>query len=302
MTTQSSPSPSIAIIGIPGKWSTETLADAVAARTGERVVVAMNELHLDLERGRLVTADLDLSQVDAIIVKKACQTYSANTINRLEMLRAVENMGVRLFNGSSAILSLINRLSCTVALRSHNIPMPPTVITESITTATAAIQEYGSAILKPLFSTKARGMVITDPGWSKEQLQDELAEFQKANQMLYIQKRIELPGQDLGLIFLGGEYIGTYARVGSGDSWNTTILSGGKYGAATPSAEVIEVARRAQAIFNLDYTTVDVAETRDGPMVFEVSAFGGFRGALEGLNIDIAPRYVDYVLNKMEKR
>jgi tetrahydromethanopterin:alpha-L-glutamate ligase len=50
----------------------------------------------------------------------------------------------------------------------------------------------------------------------------------------------------------------------------------------------------------MDYTTVDMAETEDGPVVFEVSAFGGFRGAKEGLGINVAELYVDYVRNKLD--
>ena len=60
-----------------------------------------------------------------------------------------------------------------------------------------------------------------------------------------------------------------------------------------------DIAQRAQGLFNMDYTTVDMAETGDGPIVFEVSAFGGFRGAREGLGINIAERYVDYVLEQI---
>jgi len=42
-----------------------------------------------------------------------------------------------------------------------------------------------------------------------------------------------------------------------------------------------------------------VAETEDGPIVFEVSAFGGFRGAKEGMGLDAAGRYTDYVLKEL---
>ncbi len=49
----------------------------------------------------------------------------------------------------------------------------------------------------------------------------------------------------------------------------------------------------------MDYTTVDMAETEEGPVVFEVSAFGGFRGAKEGLGLDVAGRYVDYALRQL---
>jgi tetrahydromethanopterin:alpha-L-glutamate ligase len=40
-------------------------------------------------------------------------------------------------------------------------------------------------------------------------------------------------------------------------------------------------------------------QTSEGLMVFEVSAFGGFRGLLEGNNIDAADLYSDYVIGKI---
>ena len=49
----------------------------------------------------------------------------------------------------------------------------------------------------------------------------------------------------------------------------------------------------------MDFTTVDVAETGTGPIVFEVSAFGGFRGAKEGIGIDAAALYCDYVIESL---
>ncbi len=49
----------------------------------------------------------------------------------------------------------------------------------------------------------------------------------------------------------------------------------------------------------MDFTTVDVAMTDNGAVVFEVSAFGGFKGAKEGAGIDVASLYVNYVLDKL---
>jgi ribosomal protein S6--L-glutamate ligase len=43
---------------------------------------------------------------------------------------------------------------------------------------------------------------------------------------------------------------------------------------------------------------VDIALTDQGPVVFEVSAFGGFKGALEGCDIDAASVYADYILQE----
>ena len=165
--------------------------------------------------------------------------------------------------------------------------------------AEVAVQQYGSAVFKPLFSTKARGMIVVNADNPAPVRRQQIKAFHADNPMMYIQKKMQLPGQDLGLVFLGGEYMGAYARVSTGSSWNTTILHGGRYAAAEPDSGWIDTAQRAQALFNMDYTTVDMAETENGPVVFEVSAFGGFRGAKEGLGLDMAERYVDYVLKQL---
>lgn len=289
----------IGVVGLPGKWSTETLADAVENRTGKRLVIDMSEVALDLHTHQLHYQGRDLCELDALIVKKISREYSPHSIDRLELLRAAEAKGVRVFSPALSMLRLIDRLSCTTTLANAGIPMPPTVITEHAEHAFAAVEDFDSAVFKPLFSTKARGMVVIDASDPEPERRQQIKAFQAVNPMMYIQKKMDLPGQDLGLVFLGGEYLGAYARVSEGKSWNTTILHGGRYAAAEPDDAWVDIAQRAQALFNMDYTTVDMAQTEAGPVVFEVSAFGGFRGAKEGLGIDVAERYVDYVLKQL---
>jgi ribosomal protein S6--L-glutamate ligase len=292
----------IGVVGIPGKWSTDTLADAVESRTGRRIVVDMGAVELDLAGGRLLHGDDDLCALDGLIVKKISATYSPATLDRLEMLRVAEACGVRVFSPAGHMLRLVDRLSCTVTLRNAGIPMPETRITEDVDLAVRAVSDFGSAVFKPLYSTKARGMCLIDDTLDEHEIRRQIEDFQVANPVMYIQRRVDLPGRDLGMVFLGGEYLGCYARVPRDDAWNTTIESGGRYDAHQPEAHEIELAHRAQGLFDMDFTTVDVALTADGPIVFEVSAFGGFRGAREGIGIDAAELYVDYVIDKLEKR
>ena len=292
----------VGVIGIPGKWSTETLADAVASATGQRLVIDMAEVLLDLGKRRLLYREQDLCQLDALIVKKISASYSPGTLDRLELLRIAEQAGVRVFSRPQSMLRLIDRLSCTVSLRNAGIPMPETRITEDPGAAMTAVREFGSAIFKPLYSTKARGMCVIEAEQKPQLISQQIQAFREDNPMMYIQQKIPLPGRDLGMVFLAGNYLGSYARVSGGDAWNTTIHSGGRYAAHTPSTGVIELAQRAQALFNLDFTTVDIAETEAGPIVFEVSAFGGFRGALEGIGIHAAEMYVEHVLNELAGR
>ena len=152
----------IGVVGIPGKWSTETLADAVEARTGYRMVIDMNEVELDLASGRLLFQEQDLCRLDGLIVKKISATYNPNTLDRLELLRVAEAAGVQVFSKAENMLRLIDRLACTVTLRNGGIPMPETRVTESISAARRAVDDFGSAVFKPLYSTKARGMCVID--------------------------------------------------------------------------------------------------------------------------------------------
>jgi len=288
--------PVIAVIGIPGKWSTEVLADRLEAKTGTRHVIDMADVTFDSSAGTLTANGLDLTSIDGIVVKKISQQYSPATLDRLELLRVAEAQGVRVFSPASSMLRLIDRLSCTVTLRNHDIPMPDTCVTESIDHAIAFIHQSEAVVLKPLFSTKARGMTVLSADHGDDNLKQVLDTFQKDNPVLYIQRKIALSGRDMGLMFLGGNYLGAYARVAQNDSWNTTIHSGGKYQNVVPTDDIIAMAHEAQSLFDMDFTTVDVAETDNGAICFEVSAFGGFKGGLEGTGIDVAELYADYVL------
>lgn len=289
----------LAVVGLAGKWSTEVLAQAVEAATGSCLVVDMEKVHLDLHTQSLWYDKHNLCEFDGILVKKISAEYSPNTLDRLELLRIAEKAGVRVFSPAENMLRLIDRLSCTITLANHEIPMPETRITEDVEAALDTVHNFGEAVFKPLYSTKARGMSLLHTQMDHDTLQKQIETFKAEHPMMYIQKKMDLNGKDLGMVFLGGKYLGTYARIKQNQSWNTTIHSGGRYGSYTPSPDLIDLAKRAQAPFGMDFTTVDVAETSRGPIIFEVSAFGGFRGVKEGIGIDAAKLYVDYALKQL---
>lgn len=294
--------PKIGVVGIPGKWSTEVLADRLEALTGFRVVIDMAKVELRLDTNQLMFGDLDLAQLDGIIVKKISEVYAPSTEDRIHVLSHIEKLGVPIFSSAQAIGNLINRLSGTLALQQGGVPMPKTRITEDVEQALQTVHDFGSVILKPLYSTKARGMVMLTATQGEADLRQALQEYRQCNSLFYIQQTVNLDGRDLGMVFLGGQYLCTYARVGNTDSWNTTIHSGGHYELFEADEALIELGRKAQACFDLSFTTVDIALTDQGPVVFEVSAFGGFKGALEGCQIDAAEAYAQYVIEQVQQR
>jgi len=290
----------IGVVGIPKGWSTLRLLDTLEQKTGFRLCIDMAEVRLDLETGKVFCQGTDLTELDAIIVKKIAPTYSPDALDRMEILRFLHAGGVPVFSNPDSIFRLIDRLSGTATLRLGGIPMPPTVITEDIEEAAATVTRFGKAVFKPLYSSKARGMTVIE---DTPEAREEIADYKAAgNQVMYIQKMVSHAGGhlDLGVSFLGGKYLATYARQGSGTSWDTTTRTGGHYVPHSPSDAIIALAHKAQSLFpDMAFTCVDVVETPDGAAIYEVSAFGGFRGLLDACGIDAAEAYADYVLEKI---
>ena len=288
----------IAVIGIPGGWSSERLADTLEKETGFRCLIDMQKVRLDLDTGRAYADEICLNDLDGIIVKKISAAYSPNCLDRMEILCFLNETGIPVFSRPRSILGLIDRLSCTVRLRVGGMPMPPTIITENMEEALYAVERFGKAVFKPLYSSKARGMMVIEAGVGAR---DAIHEFKVAgNPLMYIQKFLPRVDRDLGVAFLGGKYLATYARQKNGETWNTTTRSGGQYVPYEPDPDIISLAKRAQGLFDVAFTCVDVVETEGGPFIYEVSAFGGFRGLLEANEVDAASAYARFVLDHLK--
>ena len=289
----------VAVVGVPGGWSSEQLANRFGELTGFRALVDPAEIRLDITEGKAFFHDLELTALDGLAIKKVGPAYSHRLLDRLDAIRFIAAGGVKVFSKPENISRVINRLSCTISMARAGIPMPPTVVTEELGEAVDAVKRFGRVVLKPLYTSKARGMVVVEDG---PDAPEQVRNYQDSgNTIIYIQKMVDIPGHDLGLTFLGGEYLATYARVGQKGVWNTTTVNGGRYQSYEPSQDIIDLAYRAQNIFNLDFTCVDVVETDQGPLVFEVSAFGGFKGLRDACGFAADKAYAEYILRELSR-
>jgi len=291
----------IAVVGQPGAWSTERLADALRAAGARVGVVDLAACSLRLPDRRLFHCGEPLEKLDGAVVKKLGDTADGWGVQeRIGMLRHLEASGVPVLSAPDRLHVAVNRYRMTCELVRAGLPVPETTVTEDVDEAAAAVERFGSAVLKPLFTSKGRGMRRLEPSRElRAQLEshrdDGLGPF-------YLQRFVKHPGRDLGVAVLDGRCIGAYWRVAAADHWMTTILSGGRYEKADLGPETEAMAVRAARHFGLVFTGVDLIEDSDGRFrVLEVSAFGGFRGLLNGCGVDAAPMLADLVLRHIER-
>jgi ribosomal protein S6--L-glutamate ligase len=289
----------VAVIGEPGGWSTERLAEALRREGVDAPVVDPAACTARLPAAGLVERGRPLPGLDGAVVKKLGDAADGALVRaRINLLRRLEDAGVPVWSAPDRLEVAVDRYRMTVELARAGLPIPETVVTEDPSEAARAVERFGAAVVKPLYTSKGRGMRRLEPA---ADLRSDLERHGRAHTgPLYIQRSIRHPGRDLGLAVLDGRVLGAYWRVAAHGQWMTTILSGGRYAPADPPREALALAERAARHFGLLFTGVDLMETPEGGfVVLEVSAFGGFRGLLTACGVDAAPLVARATLGRL---
>ncbi|HWO93325.1 MAG TPA: ATP-grasp family protein [Dehalococcoidia bacterium] len=289
----------IGVAGLADGRSSLGLVRAFHRRGHEAFVFEAEEVTIDLERSVVAAQDRRLDELDAVVVKKLGDNTDPRVPLRVNMLHALQSYGVRVFSDPSAIAHVNDRYRMTTTLALAGVPIPPTVVTDALEEAADTIERWGAAVLKPVYTSKARGMhLLRAQQPYRLVLRDWEAE---RTGPYYIQRFVPHAGRDLGIAVLGGRALGAYYRVGRPGDWRTSVQRGGHYERADPAPDIVALAERVASIFGLDFTVVDVVETDAGPLVYEASAFGGFGGLAAACNIDAADAYAEHVVRELKR-
>jgi len=287
----------IAVAGIPNAWSTEMLMDALSERGVTSYIIQLSECCHDLQEHRVTWKGEDLTRLDAVVIKKIGDLDPQHVENRIVMLKALEQSGVHVISSSDAISAAVNRYRMSWLLCEAGITIPRTIVTESVEEAVSAITHFGRAVLKPLFTTKAAGMQLLS---ARPELERYLYQFKKDwAGPFYLQEFIESSGRDIAVVLLDDRIIGSFCRVAAPGEWKTTTAAGGHYEPWSLDEDSAQLAVKAAKTFGLAFTSVDMVKGPEAWLVYEVSAFGGFRGLWNAYEINAAELYADYVINRI---
>jgi ribosomal protein S6--L-glutamate ligase len=290
----------IGVAGVPGAWSSEALASSLRDTGADAFVFSLGDVVHDIGRGAVSLGGVDLTQMDAIVVKKLGSQSNAWSRLRLHALRALESRGVRIFSPADVIDRAMDRYRMTMILAEAGLPVPSTVAAENGGALRAAIGAVGDSVVKPVYTSKGRGMVRVDGGRGDD-VDALVAPSANGDQQPYlVQRFVEAPGRDIGATVVGGRFLGAFYRIARDGEWMTTTAVGGSYAPCALSDLGIDYAERAAAAFGLDYTVVDLVEQGGDFLLYEVSAFGGFRGLKEASDVEAAAAYAAHIVRSLK--
>jgi ribosomal protein S6--L-glutamate ligase len=284
----------VPVAGIPGAWSSERMCEALRSQGMESFVFDLGDCLHDLSGRKVTLEGRDLSEFNGIVVKKLASQEDPAARLRLHLLRELEAAGVRIFSAANVIERVMDRYWMNMTMVSAGLPLPPTFSLEVPSGLMEAVNTLGTAVVKPIYTSKGRGMFKVETGSPLEGWQDGHGRW-------LAQSFVRSPGRDIGACVLGGEFIGAFYRVAADGDWMTTTARGGRYAPCELSQEGQEIAVRAAKVFGLDYTIADLVETDDGFRMYEVSAFGGFRGLWDASGRDVAVDYATYTKKELSQ-
>ncbi len=288
----------IAFLGSSASWYLRDLARA-AGRQHTIVPVEFDSIasHIEHEHNvvRATQANGDtlaLSDFDAVLVRTMPPGSLEQVVFRMDALAAVEASGVRVVNPPKAIEAAVDKYLTTARLAGIGLPVPRTIACQQADAAMEAFATLGGdVVVKPIFGGEGRGIT---------RLSDEalaLRAFRMLEQLgavIYVQEFVDHDGSDLRVLWVGDRWVAIRRR--NALDWRTNVACGAQAEPCEPTAEVLDLARRATAAVGAQIAGVDLLARPDGSWtILEVNAVPGWQATSRATGVDVAALVIEYL-------
>jgi len=238
-------------------------------------------------------------RVDGALLRALCGSASLEQyLARYAMLKQAEMLGVTMVNSVDSVFTARNKYLTLLLAREAGVPVPDTVLTESLPAAYRVAKSWGDVVLKPILGSRGVGSVRfsdADLAFSAMRV------LKRWMQPLMVQRYVEKPGRDIRAFVVGSEVVAAMYRYAPPGSWKTNIAQGGRGAPCALSGELEEVALRAAEALKLDYAGVDIAEGPEGPLLLEVNATADFEELMRVTGVNIPRRIVSRLVERIKR-
>ncbi len=213
-------------------------------------------------------------------------------IFRLDILHALHDLGVTVYNTPRAIERTVDKPLTSLLLSRSGIPTPRTWICESSEHVNAILENESrngyQIVLKPLFGSQGIGVHLVDK-------QTGLIHDEKFAGIYYLQRFIERKNNeysDIRVLVVDG--IAQAAMLRRGQDWITNRAQGASCEALKINSEIANLAESACKVLDIDYAGVDLMQDKQGQFyIIEVNSIPAWYGLQNVVNFNIASCLID---------
>lgn len=223
----------------------------------------------------------------------------------VRLARALEAMGVRLYNTAAAVAVCDDKAATHLELARRGVPMPRTLVAPM---TYVNMDAQGDAFLRrgaetlgfPLVVKECFGSLGGQVYLARDRGQlCRLADTMGPKPFLLQQFVAASAGEDKRLYVVGGRVAAAMRRRSETD-FRANIGNGGHGEACSPTAEEERLALECAAILGAEIAGVDLLQSETGPLVCEVNSNAHFAALTACTGVDVAGLIADYVLQREE--
>lgn len=219
----------------------------------------------------------------------------------LDVLHALEAMGVPVYNDAGAIERSVDKVRASFLFALHGVPTPRTFAARDLPAARAVLRAWlerdGRVVAKPIFGSQGQGLQLLTRDAPH-------LDLDAGRGVWYLQRYVAPeagPSRDWRVLVIGGRAAAAMRREGAG--WISNLGQGGSGAAAALTPELARLAERAVAAVGMAYAGVDLLRGRDGRLwVTEVNSIPAWRGLQEATGADIGGQLADGFLAHCRRR
>ena len=280
-------------------WCSSRLLNAFRRRGAQPIAISFSDIvtreNLD---PKVSVENFDLiKDLEALLVRPIGRGSLDEVIFQMDMLHTLSRAGLPVINQPSAIEKAVDKYYALALLGESGIPVPKTIVTESVPEAMRAFREFGGeAVVKPVFGSRGIGAArISDADVAERVFRT----LRFHRHVLYVQEFVAHGKSDMRLFIIGGKVVASMYRVSK--SWKTNVSQGASSVRADLSTETEKLAIDAAKAIGCDIAGVDIMENQKGLFVNEVNSQPGWRGLQSTTKISIADQIAGYVLSKAHR-
>jgi tetrahydromethanopterin:alpha-L-glutamate ligase len=259
----------------------------------EPIMFSLGEATSNISSGRLYSGKIDLTTLDAIVVRDLGPATKNDVSFRFDILCQLEELGVSVINSPDSIAKAANKYVSSYIFRKHGITTPRTVVTNCPDNALLALASFGRGVTKPVFGYKGIGVECLRND-NKGALK--LKNLMEKNGLVYLQEFIANPGRDIRVFIVNDKVVGSIYRIAPEGNWINNLSQGGIAKPCTLTDEQEKMSLKASKVIGTTYAGMDIIEG-DRPYVIEINGTPSGKGIFEATGVDVTAGIAEYLLD-----
>lgn len=238
-----------------------------------------------------------IDEFKVLIIRPIGRGSVEELVFRMDMLYKLERLGLCIINPPEAIEHCVDKYDVLTILEENDIPVPQTMVTESVEGALKAFDELGrDVVVKPIFGSRGIGSTrVVD----REIALTIFKAIRFHHGVIYLQKFVPHGYSDIRAFVVGDSVIAAMRRVAN--NWKTNYSQGAQPISLELDEMLNGIAVKSSKILTCKIAGVDILESPDGPLVVDVNSQPGWRGLQSVTRFSIAEEIIDFILCESKK-